>query len=183
MKSHTGYYISLGIGSPISGSSTHKVNTWSSTESELAGVDDAIGFVEWESLYRKEQVKDYLHEHSLKDMGKKTVVLQDNTSTIKMLMGGKHVCGQQTWNIHIRYFYAHERVTDGTILVTYCLTKEIVSDYLSKPLQGSLFRVHCNTLMDITPAIDIQYNKLLYKEQSIDGKEGQGLFISLREWV
>ena len=46
MKSHTGYCMSLGIGSPISGSSTQKVNTWSSTESELVGVDDAIRFVE-----------------------------------------------------------------------------------------------------------------------------------------
>ena len=99
-------------------------------------------------------------------MGKKTVVLQDNTSTIKMLMGGKRVCGQRTRNIHIRYFYAHERVTDGTIVVTYCPTKEIVSDYLSKPLQGSLFRVHRNTLMGITPAIDIQY-KLLYEKNKV----------------
>ena len=45
MKSHTGYCMSLGIGSPISGSSTQKVNTRNSTESELVGVDDAIGFI------------------------------------------------------------------------------------------------------------------------------------------
>ena len=31
MKSHTGYFMSLGIGSPIAGSSTQKVNTRSST--------------------------------------------------------------------------------------------------------------------------------------------------------
>ena len=134
IKSHTGYCVTLGIGSPISGSCTQKVNTRSSTESELVGVDDAIGFVEWASLYSKKQVKEYPTEHQLKDMGNKTVVLQDNTSTIKMLMGGKCVCGQQTRNIHIRYFYAHERVTDGTIVVAYCPTKEMVSDYLSKPL-------------------------------------------------
>ena len=50
-------------------------------------------------------------------------------------MGGKRVCGQRTRDIHIRYLYAHERVTDGTIIVTYCPTKEMVSDYLSKPLR------------------------------------------------
>ena len=94
MKSHTGYCLTLGIGSPISGSSTQKINTRSSTESELVGVDDGIGFVEWASLYSKEQVKEYPVDHPLKDMGKKTVLLQDNTSTIKMLMGGKRVCGQ-----------------------------------------------------------------------------------------
>ena len=167
MKSHTGYCLSLGNGSPISGSSTQKVNTWSSTESELVGVDDAIGFVEWASLYSKEQVKDYPPEHPLKDMGKKTVVLQDNTSTIKMLMGGKRVCGQRTRNIHIRHFYAHERVTDGTIVVTYCPTREIISDCLSKPLQGSLFQVHRNTLMGITLAIDIQYELSYAKDKAL----------------
>ena len=75
MKNHTGYCLSLGIGSPISESSTQKVNTRSLTESELVGVDDVIRFVEWESLYSKEQVKDYPSEHPLKGMGKKTVVL------------------------------------------------------------------------------------------------------------
>ena len=60
------------------------------------------------------------------------------------------MCGLRTQNIHIRYFYAHERVNDGTIEVIYCLTKEKVSDNLSKPLQGSLFQKHCNTLSGIT---------------------------------
>ena len=35
MKSHTGHCLTLGTGSPISGSSRQKVNTRSSTESEL----------------------------------------------------------------------------------------------------------------------------------------------------
>ena len=39
---------------------------------------------------------------------------------------------------------------DEIIDVTYCPTKEMVSEYLSKPLQGSLFRLHRNTLMSIT---------------------------------
>ena len=54
MKSHIGYCLSLGIGSPILGSSTQKINTQSLTESELVGVHDAIGYVEWTSLYNKE---------------------------------------------------------------------------------------------------------------------------------
>ena len=47
----------LGIGSPVFGSSTKKVNTKSTTESELVAVNDAIGYVEWTSLYSKDQVK------------------------------------------------------------------------------------------------------------------------------
>ena len=103
-------------------------------------------------------------------MGKKTVLLQENTSTIKMLKGGKHVCGQQTRNIHIRYFYAHERVAGGTIEVTDCPTKEMVSGYLSKPLQGSLFQVHHNTLMGITPELDLQYKLSYVKDKALRAK-------------
>ena len=51
------YCLTLGIESPVSESSTQKVNTRSLTELELVGVDDAIRFVEWESLYSKEQMK------------------------------------------------------------------------------------------------------------------------------
>ena len=157
MKSHTGYCLTLGTGSPISGSQSQKVTTRSSTESELVGVDDVIGYVEWASLYSKWQFKTYPVDHPLKEMGSRNLVKQDNTSTIKMVKGGVRVCGPRTRSIHIRYFYATERVKDGTITITYCPTKEMVADYLSKPLQGSLFRLHRNTLMGLTPELATQY--------------------------
>ena len=60
--------------------------------------------------------------------------------------------------------YAHERVEDRTVIVTYCPTKEMVSDYLSKPLQGRLFRTYRNTLMGISEADCVTY-KVAYAEQ------------------
>ena len=167
MKSHTGYCMTLGTGCPISESSSQKINTRSSTEAELVDVDDTIAFVEWASLYSKDQVKEYPVTHPLKEMGTKNVVEQDNTSTIKLIKGGKRVCGQQTRNIRIRYFYAHERVDDGTITVVYYPTKRMSSDYLSKPLQGSPFRLHRNTLMGLTPALDIQYKLSYAKDKAL----------------
>ena len=61
-------------------------------------------------------------------------------------------------------------MNDGTIVVTYCPTKEMISDYLSKPLQGSLFRSHCNTLMGIKPELDIQYKLAYAKEKALRAK-------------
>ena len=55
----------------------------------------------------------------------------------------------------IKKVHAHERVDNGTIVVIYCPTKEMVSDYLSKPLQGSLFRTHSNSLMGILSVEEI----------------------------
>ena len=111
IKSNTGYCLSLGISFSISGLSTQKINTQSSTESELVGVDDAIGYVEWTSLYSKEQIKEYPVEYPLKDLGRKNIVLQDNTSTIRLVKSGRKVCGSRTRSIQIQHFYAHERVT------------------------------------------------------------------------
>ena len=170
MKSHTGYCLFLGIGSPISGSYIQKINTQSTTESELVGVNDAIGYVEWTSLYSKDQVKDYPVEHPLKDLGTKNIVLQDKTSTIRLVKGGRRVCGPRTRSIQIRYFYAHERVEDGTIVMMFYPTKEMVSDYLSKPLQGSLFRTHRNTLMGILAVEDSIYQIAYAKQKALRAK-------------
>ena len=61
----------------------------------------------------------YPIEHHLKDLGKKNIVLQDNTSTIRLVKGGRRVYGSRTRSILIMYFYAHENETvdDGTIIV------------------------------------------------------------------
>ena len=96
-------------------------------------------------------------EHPLNKLEKKNIVKQDNISAIKMLKGGVRVCGPRTRNIHIKYFYAHERLKDGTIVVIYCPRKEMVSNYLSNPLQGSLFCLHRNTLMGIIAELADQY--------------------------
>ena len=159
--------MTLGTGCPISGSSSQKINTRSLTEAELVGVDDTIAFMEWASLHSKDQVKKYPVTHPLKEMGTKTVVEQDNTSTIKLIKGDKGVCGQRTRNILIGCFYTHKRVDDGTITVVYCPTKEMTSDYLSKLLQESLIRLHRNTLMGLTPALDIQYKLSYAKDKAL----------------
>ena len=106
MKSRSGDCLTLGIRSPISGSSTQKVNPRSLTKSKLVGTDNAIGFLEWVSLYSKEQVKEYRIKHLLKELGKKDVVivLQDNINTIRLVKGGRRVCGSKTRSICIRYF-------------------------------------------------------------------------------
>ena len=93
MKSHTRYCLTLGTGSPISESFGQKVNSRSWTELELIGVNDATGFVEWASFYCKDQMEEYPTKHPFKDLNKKNVVMQDNTSTIKMVKGGRRVYG------------------------------------------------------------------------------------------
>ena len=74
-------------------------------------------------MYRKSQVDAYPIDHPRKDLGKNNLVKQDNISTTKMVKGGMRIYGARTRSIHIRFFYAIERMNDGTIVVTYCPTK------------------------------------------------------------
>ena len=47
MKSHSGEMMSMGQGAAISGSKKQKLNTKSSTESDLVGVDDYMPMIIW----------------------------------------------------------------------------------------------------------------------------------------
>jgi hypothetical protein len=147
MRSHTGAVLSLGQGALMSMSLKQKINTKSSTEAELVGVDDAMNFVEWIQLFVEEQIKSINDDSILKKIGNDIVIEQDNTSTIQLVNNGKQSSTKRTRHINIRYFYVTSKIKSGSIRVVYHPTKQMVSDYLTKPLQGSLFRTHRNSIM------------------------------------
>ena len=73
MKGHTGGTMSFGKGVLHAKSSKQKLNTKSSTETELVGVSEYIPYTIW--------MKTFLHEQGYKVTGN---VYQDNQSSIKM---------------------------------------------------------------------------------------------------
>jgi hypothetical protein len=147
MRSHTGAVLTLGQGALMSMSLKQKINTKSSTEAELVGVDDAMNFVEWVQLFVEQQIKSINDDSVLKKIGCDTIIQQDNTSTIQLENNGKQSSTKRTRHINIRYFYVTSKIKSGRMRVIYHPTKEMVSDYLTKPLQGSLFRTHRNSIM------------------------------------
>jgi KUP system potassium uptake protein len=129
MWSHTGVAMSMGKGCPISSSTRQKINTKSSTEAELVGVDDGMPFITWARNFLKHQgvaVND-------------NVVYQDNQSAILLEKNGRASSGRQTRHINIRYFFVTDRVKNGELRIEYCPTDEMLADFFTKPLQGSLF--------------------------------------------
>jgi hypothetical protein len=124
-----------------------KINTRSSTEAELVGVDDDMNFVEWIQLFVEQQVKSINDSSILKKIGCDVVIQQDNTSTIQLQNNGQASLRKRTRHINIRYFYITSKIKSGRMRVIYHPTKQMVSDYLTKPLQGLLFRTHRNSIM------------------------------------
>ena len=55
-------------------STKQKINTKSSTEAELVGVDDAMNFVVWSKLFFDWQFKEYNPETPTSNLGKKHLI-------------------------------------------------------------------------------------------------------------
>jgi len=129
VKGHIGGVMSLGRGAIFSTSTKQKLNTRSSTECELVGVNDVMAQVLWNRYFLEAQGYD------LED----NIVFQDNESAILLERNGRASSSKRTGHINIRYFFVQDHISAGEVSVTYCPTKEMVADYFTKPLQGSLF--------------------------------------------
>jgi hypothetical protein len=128
-KSHTGVAMTYGSGVPIAVSRKQKLNTRSSTEAELVGVDDGINLILWTKLFLEAQGIDI-------EVNK---VFQDNQSAILLEVNGKRSSSSRTRALNIRYFFVTDQVEAGNISIEYCPTKEMIADFFTKPLQGETF--------------------------------------------
>jgi hypothetical protein len=129
MRGHTGGGLTMGRGFPIVCSTKQKINTRSSTESELVGVDDMMSSILWTRYFLKAQ------GYNVRD----NVVFQDNQSSILLEKNGKASSSKRTKHINVRYFFITDRISKGDVRVEWCPTKEMVADFMTKPLQGSIF--------------------------------------------
>ena len=128
-KSQTGATMSMGSGAIYSSSQKQKINTRSSTETELVAADDMLPQVLWTKYFLEEQGVPANH-----------ILYQDNTSAQRLETNGKMSSGKRTKHMDVRYFFIKDRVDAGDFKVVHCGTKEMRGDYFTKPLQGKIFR-------------------------------------------
>ena len=136
-RSHTGAVMTYGTGAAQSISRKQKLNTRSSTESELVGADDASQAILWTKLFMDEQGYEI----------EKNILFQDNKSTILLETNGKKSSSKRTRALNIRYFFLTDQVAKGNLRIEYCPTTEMVGDFMTKPLQGKLFEKHRHSIM------------------------------------
>jgi len=140
MRSHTGGGLTMGRGFPLVSSTKQKLNTRSSTESELVGVDDMMPIVVWSRYFLMAQGYGVTQN----------ILLQDNKSSILLEKNGRASSGKRTRHINIRYYFITDRINMKEIEVEWCPTKEMVADFMTKPLQGSHFRRLRDLIMGMT---------------------------------
>ncbi len=130
IRGHTGGGLTLGRGFPISVSTKQKLNTRSLTESELVGVNDMMPIICWTRYILLSQGYGIIED----------LLLQDNRSSILLERNGRASSGKRTRHINIRYYFITDWVNMKEISIDWCPTKKMVADYMSKPIQRSLFQ-------------------------------------------
>jgi len=140
MRSHTGGTMSMGKGSAYSTSTKQKINTKSSTEGELVGVDDVMPMVVWTRYFLMAQGYEV----------QESKVFQDNQSAILLERNGKASSSKRTRHINVRYFFVTDRAQAGEVKIGYCPTDDMVGDFFTKPLQGGKFRKFRNLILNVS---------------------------------
>ncbi len=137
MRGHTGGGLTMGRGFPIVSSNKQKLNTQSSTESELVRVNDMMSSILWTRYFLKEQ------GYKVNDND----FFQDNKSSILLEPNGKLSSSKRTKHINVRYFFITDRISKGEVQVEWCPTKQMVADFMTKPLQGTIFKKFRDLIM------------------------------------
>jgi hypothetical protein len=141
-RSHTGMGITLGGGFILAKSVKQNTVTKSSTEAELMGVSNYAG----EGINLGSFIHNQLYGGNDSDATIPVIILQDNMSTIAMLRNGRPT-KDRSRHISIKNFWMSERIQSGQISLEHCPTDEMVSDALTKALQGSKFRRLRNAML------------------------------------
>jgi hypothetical protein len=107
MRSHTGGAMSLGRGVIYGTSTRQKLNTKSSTEAELVGVNDVMPQVLWTRYFLEAQ------GFKVSD----SIIYQDNQSAILLEKNGRASSSKRTRHVNIRYFFVTDRIANGEVSV------------------------------------------------------------------
>jgi hypothetical protein len=140
MRSHTGGAMSLGAGAIYSSSQKQKMNTKSSTEAELVGINDVLPQALWTRYFLEAQ-----------GYGTNNLMYQDKQSTMRLAENGKASSSKRTRHINIRYFFITDWITKKEVAIQYCPTKQMVADCFTKALQGALFYKFRDQILGVVP--------------------------------
>ena len=104
----------------------------------MIAVDNTLSKILWTKRFIKAQ------GHKVNE----NIVYQDNTSAMKLEINGKTSSGKRTRHFNIRFFYFTDLVKRDEIQIKYCPTKEMIADFMTKPLVRSKYVNLSNQILD-----------------------------------
>ncbi len=141
IRGHTGGALTMGTGCAVATLTKQKANVRSSTIGELVAVDEMMAQILWTRLFMIAQGVKVTNN----------ILNQDYRSAILLEKNGRASSSKRTKHIGIRYYYVADRIAKGYLSVVWCPTDKMIADYLTKPLQGKVFRQFRDMLMGAVP--------------------------------
>jgi hypothetical protein len=129
-KGHGGAMFTMGKGATSSYSRKVKLNTRSSTETELVTVDMYMPEMLWTLYFIQSQ------GYKAECVG----LHQDNISTQLLMKNRRFSSGKKTKHIEAKFFFIKDKVDGGEMRILDCPTEKMWADVLTKPLQGMAFK-------------------------------------------
>jgi hypothetical protein len=141
MKSHTGSGLTFGQGFIVSVSTGQKLNSGSSTITELIAVSDVLPKVQWARLFVLAQDVPVT----------RNIIYQDNTSLILLEVNDKKSSGKCTRHINIQYFLIADAVDKKECKILWIPREGMYADYMKKAQTGVKFRWMRDFIMGANP--------------------------------
>ena len=138
-KGLSGGCMSMGRGVAHSVSTKQKLVSRSSTESELIGIHNVLPSLLWS--------RNFLEAQGMKV--KDVILFQDNKSAILLANNGRLSSSKRTKHINVRYFFVKDQIEKKLLRTEFCPTDEMLADFFTKPLQGTLFYKLRDAVMNI----------------------------------
>ena len=129
----------------------------------MVAIDDAKGQILW-------------MRHFLASQGEPvpvTTIYQDNKSTILLSENGRASSTKHTKHLDVRYFFVTDQKTQGEFKVAYCPTENMLADFITKPLQGTVFRrIQSHILNSPTLMVPVKSTGVCWAMQKKENRTG-----------
>ena len=129
-KSHSGIYITLGLGPILWKSIKQKCVTRSSCEAELVALSELASLAIW--------VRDILREICVLSESTPVKIMEDNKAAIDMVTNGAST-SDRSKHVHIRNCFVAQFVASREFEIFYCSTVYMIADILTKPLPRATY--------------------------------------------
>ena len=110
----------------------------------LVGTDDFMPTICWTRYFLKYQ--GYIVLDNL--------FFQENRSSTLLEKNLKALISKSTKHINIRHFFITNRVAQGDVSLVWCPAGDMIGGFMTKPLQGVLFRKFRHQIMGVIPDQD-----------------------------